>query len=434
MTLLSARDKKILWHPFTQEKTATEVIAITNAKGSYIYDESGKAYLDLISSWWVNLHGHAHPNIAEAIYEQALKLEHVIFAGFTHSPAVDLCESLQEILPSELNRFFFSDNGSTAVEVALKMAYQYWSNQGLKEKTLFLSFDGGYHGDTFGAMSVGSKSGFHNSFNDLFFKVLTIPYPQTWDGDSEIELKEENALSLLRNHLREHGSKIAAFILEPLVQGASGMRMCRPEFLVKLIEQVREHEILVIFDEVMTGFSRTGSYFALSQIGIIPDLICLSKGITGGFLPLALTVTTNTIYEAFLSNDWNMAFAHGHSYTANPLACAAAIASLKLLKQLDTQNAIKSIHESHKKGMSILKSSCSNIEHTRILGTISAFDIKSDFNLSTKLKKRFLEEGLLIRPLGNTIYLLPPYSITSEELEITYQTIKNVLKSLSNEI
>ena len=266
MTQLSTRDKKILWHPFTQEKTAEEVIAITNAKGSYIYDESGKAYLDLISSWWVNLHGHAHPNIAKAIYEQALKLEHVIFAGFTHSPAIDLCEGLQEILPSELNRFFFSDNGSTAVEVALKMAYQCWRNQGLKGKNLFLSFDGGYHGDTFGAMSVGSKSGFHNSFNDLFFKVLTIPYPQTWDGDSEIELKEENALSLLRNHLREYGSKIAAFILEPLVQGASGMRMCRPEFLVKLITEIREHKILVIFDEVMTGFSRTGSYFAMSQI------------------------------------------------------------------------------------------------------------------------------------------------------------------------
>ncbi len=302
MTLLSRRDKKIIWHPFTQEKTAAEVIAITNAKGSYIYDESGKAYLDLISSWWVNLHGHAHPDIAEAIYEQALKLEHVIFAGFTHSPAVDLCEDLQEILPYELNRFFFSDNGSTSVEVALKMAYQYWSNQGLKEKNLFLSFDGGYHGDTFGAMSVGSRSGFHNSFSDLFFKVLTIPYPQTWDDDSEIDLKEENALSLLRNHLREHGSKIAAFILEPLVQGASGMKMCRPEFLVKLIAEVREHKILVIFDEVMTGFSRTGSYFALSQIGIIPDFLCLSKGITGGFLSYCQMLCMKKIRQHIFSH------------------------------------------------------------------------------------------------------------------------------------
>ena len=334
---LSERDKKILWHPFTQQKTAQNNIAITYAKGSYLYGEKGEPYLDLISSWWVNLHGHAHPEIAQKIYEQALRMEHVLFAGFTHESAIHLCEELKEILPPDLKRFFFSDNGSTAVEVALKMAYQYWYNKGKKEKKLFLSFDGGYHGDTFGAMSVGCQSGFHNTFSDLFFKVLSLPYSATWDGDSEVENKEHYVLTVLDTYMKDHENEIAAFILEPLIQGASGMRICRPEFLKKVIERVQQAGILIIFDEVMTGFGRTGSYFALSQIGVTPDFLCLSKGITGGFLPLALTVTRDKIYDAFLSNEWKYAFAHGHSYTANPLACAAAVASLSILKREDTQ-------------------------------------------------------------------------------------------------
>ncbi|EEC08029.1 ornithine aminotransferase, putative, partial [Ixodes scapularis] len=387
-------------------------VAIKKAEGSYIYDEYNKAYLDLISSWWVNLHGHAHPDIARSIYDQALKLEHVIFAGFTHAPAVELCENLSELLPKELNRFFFSDNGSTSVEVALKMAYQYWHNQNQVERTLFLSFEGGYHGDTFGAMSVGVRSGFHNLFSGLFFKVLTIPYPETWDEDLN------------------HSHKIAALIIEPLVQGASGMRMCRPEFIRTVIEQVRKKDILVIFDEVMTGFGRTGTYFALEQVSLTPDFLCLSKGITGGFLPLALTVTSDDIYHAFLSNEWSYAFAHGHSYTANPLACAAALASLKLLGQEKTQNAVHSIYQAHKKGISYLKANCPNIEYSRVLGTISAFALKSSYsNFNQLLKLKFLEAGLLIRPLGNTIYLLPPYSITTDELELAYEKISKIINN-----
>lgn len=430
MTTLTNRDKNIIWHPFTQEKTAREVIAITSAKGSYIYDENHKSYLDLISSWWVNLHGHAHPDIAKSIYEQALQLEHIIFAGFTHTPAVELCENIKEILPSELKRCFFSDNGSTAVEVALKMAYQYWHNQGHKQKTLFLSFDGGYHGDTFGAMAVGHKSGFHNVFADFCFKVLTIPYPATWDGDLTVELNEEQAIAVLDAHLQHHGDKIAAMIIEPLVQGASGMRMCRAEFIKKVVARVRKAGILVIFDEIMTGFGRTGNYFALSQLGLSPDMLCLSKGITGGFLPLALTVTTDAIYNAFLSDKWHHAFAHGHSYTANPLACAAAIASLKLLKHDDCQCRIKAIQKAHQKGIANLKNQCSNIEHTRICGTISAFEIKNAKHLNAELKLLFLQNGLLLRPLGNTVYLLPPYSVTPEELEVAYQKIAQVITML----
>ncbi len=427
---LSQRDKNIIWHPFTQEKTASNVIAIKHAKGSYVYDEGDKAYLDLISSWWVNLHGHCHPEIARSIYDQALKLEHVIFAGFTHLPAVELCEGLKEILPLELSRFFFSDNGSTSVEVALKMAYQYWHNQGKKERNIFLSFDGGYHGDSFGAMSVGCKSGFHDIFADLFFTVLNIPYPATWDEDKETKLKEDNALKVLDRQLEKYGRQIVAIILEPLVQGASGMRIVRVEFLRAVIELVRNYGILVIFDEVMTGFGRTGTNFALSQTNIIPDFLCLSKGITGGFLPLALTIIRNEIYNMFLNDQWKYAFAHGHSYTANPLACSAAKTSLKLLQSIECQTAISSINQAHKKGISYLKSKCSNIEKTRIIGTISAFEVKNGFHLNKYLKSRFLQEGLLIRPLDSTIYLLPPYSVTPDELEWSYQKIADILNQL----
>lgn len=426
---LSKRDKAIIWHPFTQEKTAAEIIAVKSAKGSYIYDENGKAYLDLISSWWVNLHGHGHPDIAKNIYTQALQLDHVIFAGFTHESAVTLCEELKTILPDELSRFFFSDNGSTAIEVALKMAYQYWHNKGNEHRTLFLSFEGGYHGDTFGAMAVGCKSGFHGVFSDLLFKVLNIPYPETWDDDDDVELKEAHSLAMLEKYLLKYANNIAALILEPLVQGASGMRMCRPEFIKKIVCEVRKHHILVIFDEVMTGFGRTGDYFALSKIAVTPDFLCLAKGITGGFLPLAVTVTKNTIYEAFLNNQWKYAFAHGHSYTANPLACAAAIASLKLLQAQECNDARKAIHQAHKKGILTLKTKCTNIEHFRIIGTISAFKVKGVGDLNAELKMKFLEQGLLIRPLGNTVYLLPPYSVTAEELCGAYEKIGEVLQS-----
>ncbi|GFQ99998.1 adenosylmethionine-8-amino-7-oxononanoate aminotransferase [Trichonephila clavata] len=424
---LSERDRKIIWHPFTQEKVAELPIAIKKAQGSYLYDENSKPYLDLISSWWVNLHGHAHPKIARAIYEQSMTLEHVIFAGFTHEPAVTLCEKLKTLLPDKLSRFFFSDNGSTTVEVALKMAYQYWWNQGNRERTTFLSFEGGYHGDTFGAMSVGVKSGFHDAFSNLLFSVLTVPFPETWDEDEEIENKEEHSLKVLEGHLRAGSRKIAALILEPLVQGASGMRMCRPEFVRKVVNLVRQHGILIICDEVMTGFGRTGTYFALEQTQIVPDFLCISKGLTGGFLPLALTITTEEVYSAFLSEHFTKAFAHGHSYTANPLGCAAAIASLDLLVKHDTMESIKRIHSIHKKELANLSEACKNVERARVTGTIAAFDVHD----AQTLKIKFLEQGLLIRPLGNSVYLLPPYSISTFELEEAYNKIRDILRIFS---
>lgn len=427
---LSERDKRIIWHPFTQEKTAPEVISIKKASGTYLYDHNDKAYLDLISSWWVNLHGHGHPEIAKSIYEQAKTLQHVIFAGFTHSPAITLCEGLQDILPLDLCKFFFSDNGSTAVEVALKMAYQYWRNLGIHEKTTFLSFDGGYHGDTFGAMAVGGKSGFHNQFKDLFFNVLSIPYPDTWDGDCQVDLKEQKAIEILGEYLDKYHQRIAAIILEPLIQGASGMRICRPRFIKAVIDLVRQNDILVVFDEIMTGFGRTGTYFALDQLDIVPDFLCLSKGITGGFLPLALTITSNKIHNAFLGDDFTTAFAHGHSYTANPLACSAAVTSLRLLRSSECQESIQSINQMHKKGMEFLKSKCPALEKIRIIGTIAAFDLKNSASLLPSIKQQFLIEGILLRPLGNTIYLLPPYCITNQEIELAYNKIAGILDSL----
>ncbi len=312
------------------------------------------------------------------------------------------------------------------------MAAQYWHNREQQPRSLFLSFEGGYHGDTFGAMSVGVQSGYHDPFKSMFFKVLSIPFPETWEGDERVEEKERQALACLEQHLHDYAPQIAAIILEPLVQGASGMRMCRPEFVAAVVERVRKAGILVIFDEVMTGFGRTGTLFALEQTGFSPDFLCVSKGITGGFLPLALTITTDEIYQAFSSEHWHHAFAHGHSYTANPIACAAAIASFKLLMNDDTQQAIHAIHASHREGLASLQKASGSVEKIRLLGTIAAFDVHDPdpVMLNHDLKSAFLQSGLLLRPLGNTIYLLPPYSVTPSELFHAWQTIGAVLQKL----
>jgi adenosylmethionine-8-amino-7-oxononanoate aminotransferase len=422
MSLLS-RDKALVWHPFTQEKIAPERLAIASGRGSYLLDEHGRQYLDLISSWWVNLHGHAHPAIVAAIAEQASRLEHVLFAGFTHQPAVALCERLSSILPASLVRFFFSDNGSTCVEVALKMALQYWFNQEQRVRPYFLSFAGGYHGDTFGAMSVGAQSGYFDPFKPLCFKVLTIPFPDTYLGDTELVAKEQAALEVLEAHLAANAHEISALIIEPLIQGASGMRMCRPEFINAVVAIVRAAGILVIYDEVMTGFGRTGTYFALDQLAHAPDLLCLSKGITGGFLPLALTVTTEAIYQAFLSDSLQHAFLHGHSYTANPIACAAAVASFDLLVQTDTQTAIQALAQAHQQGLALLQQRCPTIRRLRTRGTIAAFDVQ----VSIDLKLAFLQAQLILRPIGHTVYILPPYSVTPTELLAAYDTVAAIL-------
>ena len=425
------KDQKHIWHPFTQEKTAEQVICIARGEGSYIYDDQGKGYLDLVSSWWCNIHGHSNPEIAKAIYSQATTLEHVMFAGFTHKPAITLATKLAAHLPSELSRFFFSDNGSTAVEAAVKIAYQYWQNKGQSARQLFLCFEGGYHGDTFGAMSVGD-SHYHRTFKKLHFPVHTVPFPETWEDDPLVEGKEAIALTALKIFLQNHVHETVAFIAEPLIQGASGMRFCRPEFLQNLVDILKDAGILVIFDEVMTGFYRTGSFFAMNQIQRAPDILCLSKGLTGGFLPLALTVVNQHIYEAFLDDSVEKAFLHGHTYTANPLGCAAAIASLNLLEKESTLKKIKSLRLWQKELLSKLSLNTKEIEKPRVLGTIAAFDLKTNnLEFIKSLKTSLLNEGFLIRSLGKTIYILPPYCIEEDDLVRAYEALdKNIRRPL----
>ena len=426
-------DKDVIWHPFTQAQTAPDVIPIVRGEGAKLFDAEGREYLDLISSWWVNTHGHAHPKIAKAIGDQAGQPEHVIFAGFTHEPAVVLAKRLKEMLPGDLNRVFYSDNGSTAVEVALKIAYQYFSNKGAPRKK-FLAFEGAYHGDTVGAMSVGQSSGFFDAWKDLLFDVAAIPFPATWQGDVDVEQKEQESLTSLQRVLETQGADTCAMILEPLVQGAGGMRMCRPEYLRSLVEMLRSAGILVIFDEVMTGFGRTGELFACIKANITPDLICLSKGLTGGFLPLSATVCRDEIYDAFLDDSFDKAFAHGHSFAANPLGCAAAIASQDLLTAPDTQTWIAAISAVHEERLAQL-ATFEPLEHARQTGTIAAIDIIADdsgysASVGPKLKAYFLEQGMLIRPLGNVMYVLPPYCISDDDLHRAYDAIETAAKTI----
>lgn len=410
------RDQASVWHPFTQEHTAKPVIPIVKGQGSYLYAEEGQAYLDAISSWWVNLHGHAHPYIAGKIASQALVLEHVLFAGYTHPQAIKLAEGLLSILPNGYSKVFYSDNGSTAVEVALKMAFQVL---GCNKK--LLSFQGGYHGDTFGAMSAAGKNHFNKPYWPYLFPVHSI-VPPTFGEEEKSWIQFETAIAT---------GDIGAFIFEPLIQGAGGMRLHSAEFLAKMVGTCQAHGILTIADEVMTGFGRTGPLFACSRIDTVPDFICLSKGITGGFLPLVVTVTKESIFSSFLSQDLTKAFLHGHSYTANPLACAAANASLDLLLQTECAAARKMIEGEHRYFQSDLKGH-QNILRCDVLGTILAIEYKvkeNDHCLKERLIQFFQEAGILVRPLGNVLYILPPYCINREELKKIYFTIENSLES-----
>lgn len=417
-----------LWHPFTILKDSPEPIKVKSGKGARLTLEDGTEVLDCISSWWVNLHGHAHPVIADAIHKQALELEHVIFSGFTHEPAEQLAEQLTKELPGTLNRVFYSDNGSTAVEVAMKMAYQYWQNKGVNRDN-FICFEGAYHGDTFGAMSAGERSVFTDVFKDLLFDVEVLPFPETWIDDTERAQKEDAVIEKLEELLDNNPDKYAAILIEPLVQGAGGMRMCSEEFLQKLHWVNRQFDVLLIFDEVMTGFGRTGDYFACKRAQVEPDLICLSKGLTGGFMPLSVTVCSDEIYEAFNSADPMKTFWHGHSYTANPLGCAAGIASLKILKESE---AFKLQEAVHLREIKKLKSH-PKLEHFRVKGTISAMDIKNDADsgylnpAAKKIKQECVKYGLLLRPLGNVLYLMAPYCTTEEELSYIYNLIPQII-------
>jgi adenosylmethionine-8-amino-7-oxononanoate aminotransferase len=405
---------------------------MAGGSGAVLRDAGGREYLDMISSWWVNLHGHGRPELAQAVSEQILKLDHVQFAGATHEPAVRLAERLLEKAGlTGSAKVFYSDNGSTAVEAALKIAHQHWSNLGTPRR-LFVTLRGSYHGDTVGAMSVGRSSGFFDAFHGMLFETISLPVPLVWDGFCNEE-EERDALQETARLLASDGDQIAALIVEPLVQGAGGMRFHSPGFLKELSELFRERGIPVIFDEVMTGFGRTGSFFAFQQTGFIPDLICLSKGITGGILPLAVTIASNDLFDSFLGNDFSTALAHGHSYTANPVACAAALASLDLHESTDSLGQVARIHEQLRRRLVHL-SSHPQIERPRVLGGIAAFDLVTDDSSYSASAGRNLaafsqEHGVLLRPLGNVLYLMPPYCITDEQIDRAFDVIEAFLSN-----
>lgn len=419
---LAQRDSQCIWHPYTHHSTDKNdlPIPIVSAEGVYLYDDAGNRYIDAISSWWVNIHGHAHPYIAEKVSEQLRTLEHVIFSGFTHLPAVELAERLLKILPGNQSKVFYSDNGSTAVEVALKMAVQYWSNKGFKKEKI-IAFEHAYHGDTFGSMSVSSRSGFTKPFSSLLFDVIHIPLPEK--GTEEITYTK------LRAEILNHKSKIAAFIFEPLVLGAGGMLMYEATALDELISICRQNEIITIADEVMTGFGRTGKLFASEYLHHQPDIICLSKGLTGGTMPMGVTTCTKTIFDAFVSDDRTKTFYHGHSYTANPLACTAALASLDLLLTEECRGNIERITVCMKT-LAITLQQYESLKSIRTTGTILAFDFKSSdqtsyFNsLRDQLYTFFLSKGILLRPLGNTVYIMPPYCISDDDLHFICHIIE----------
>jgi adenosylmethionine-8-amino-7-oxononanoate aminotransferase len=421
-----------VWPPFTPLKTGTAPLRVKSGKGVMLTLEDGRHLMDCISSWWVNLHGHTHPEIAQAIHRQALELEQVIFAGLTHEPAERLAHRLVDLLPEGLTRVFYSDNGSTAVEVALKMAFQYWKNRGASGRTRFISFEGAYHGDTLGAMSVSHRSVFTDAFRDLLFDVDFIPYPETFEDDADVAEKEARSLAALERLLASHAGAYAALIIEPLVQGAGGMRMCRPAFLKALQKKSRDYDILIIYDEVMVGFGRTGDYFACRRAKTVPDIICLSKGITGGFMPLAATVCTDRIHHAFYDEDPGKTLYHGHSYTANPLGCAAANVSLDLL--IENHHQFEQMAQWHRDGIDMLRQE-KRLQRFRVCGTIAAMDVAAGDGgylsaLGPLLRQRFMDNGFLLRPLGNVIYILPPYCIRREELLSVYECIRDVISKI----
>lgn len=418
---LSELDKKYIWHPYTQMKNAAPVIPIVKGDGVYLIDESGNKYIDAISSWWVNTHGHANPYIAKKIYEQYLALEHVIFAGFTHPVAIKLAERLLKHLPNNQNKVFYSDNGSTAVEVALKMAIQYWNNKGIK-KNKIIALENAYHGDTFGAMSVSGRSVFTKAFSDLLFEVEFITVPTSGN--------EEKSISELEKNLKNND--VIAFIFEPLVQGSAGMIMYDEIVLDKMVGMCKKYNVFTIADEVMTGFYRTGKFFATQDLQNKPDMYCLSKGITGGSMALGVTTCTNDIFEAFLSDDKTKTLYHGHSYTANPIACAAACASMDLYEEENFENKVNAIVQQHTnfaKRLERFNSICS----VRQTGTIIAIELKTDnganylSNIREKIYTFFIDKRIILRPLGNVIYILPPYCISENDLNYIYQSIEDFL-------
>lgn len=416
-----------IWHPFTQHALSAPAIFIDRAEGACLYTGDGRQIIDAISSWWVNPHGHGHPHIAAAIAAQAARLDQIIFAGFTHETAERLAAKLLDITPDSLEFVFFSDSGSTAVEVAVKMAVGFWHNRG-KARSRIVALEDGYHGDTFGAMSVGHRSVFSAAYGPMLFQVDHLPFPSPG--------AEQRTLDTLEAILRDHGDEIAAFIFEPLVLGAGGMRMYAPSVLAAMAELCRRHGVLLIADEVMTGFGRTGTLFACAQAGIVPDLLCLSKGLTGGVVPMGATLATREIYLGFYAADRAKMFFHSSSFTGNPIACAAALASLEIWDAEPVMERIAAIAAFHERRLPALHGHPA-LSDVRQTGTIAALEIFVPEGgylapLGSRLYDYYLENGVLLRPLGNVVYVLPPYCVTATELERIYDVIERSLDLIAD--
>lgn len=420
MRNISERDKKYLWHPLTQHKLHPEMLGLVKAKGALLFDEDGKEYIDGISSWYTCMYGHCNDFIIERVSKQLHQLDQVVFSGFTHEPAVKLSEDLIKILPKNQNKLFFSDNGSTATEIGIKMALQYHHNKGGK-RNVMLAFEEGFHGDTFGSMSVSGLSVYNGAFEDYFIEVERISVPTSENIDAILNTLE----SRLQNN------NIAGFIYEPLVQGAAAMKMHKPEHLSKILKLLKQYNVLTIADEVMTGFGKTGKYFASDYIETKPDIICLSKALTAGVVPMAVTSCTQEVYEAFYSDEISKGLFHGHTYTGNPLACVAALASIELLLSKEIQENIQRIIKSHQQFNDEIKNH-PMVVSTRQMGIIFALDLNVKMerygNLRDKLFKHFMDSGVFLRPLGSTIYILAPYVTTEKQMQKIYSSIKNVLE------
>ena len=419
---LTERDSKYLWHPYTQHKTSKQPIAILKGEGALLWDDSNKEYIDAIASWWVNPFGHSNRFIADAIYKQLTTLEHVLFGGFTHEPAVVLSEKLIEMLPNNQNKIFFSDNGSTAVEVAIKVALQYFFNKG-ENKTTIIAFENAFHGDTFAAMAGSGISFYTQAFEGMFIDIVRIPVP--------IKGQEEMSFQSLAEVIKNNNC--AGFIFEPLVQGAAGMVMYEAETLDHLIKICQRNGVLTIADEVMTGFGKTGKTFACDYLQTQPDMMCLSKALTGGTIPMAITTFTQEVFDAFYSDDINKALFHGHTFTANPTGCAAALASLELLQTDEMQTNIARVNQSHLAFQKQIENH-PKVTTTRVLGVIFALEIKTENQASyygtlrNKLYDFFIENGIILRPVGNIVYILPPYIITNSQLQKIYNVVESSLE------
>jgi len=418
-------------------QTAAPPLPIVKGSGVYLYTEDGRRILDGISSWWVNIHGHSHPRLNRALAEQAQRLEHVVFAGCTHEPAVALAERLVALLPARLTRVFYSDNGSTAVEVAVKLACQYWSNRGQPERRVFLALEHGYHGDTVGAMSVSAESVFTRAFATLLFPVVRAhaPYCFRCPLDLTRDRCHIDCLGHLESLLRQHAETVAGVIVEPMLQGAGGMIVWPQEYLAGVRRLCDRYGVLMIADEVLTGFGRTGRMFACEHARVSPDIVCLSKALTAGYLPLGATVTTSAVFEAFLSEDRSRTFFHGHSFTANPLACAVALASLDLFEEHDVLQDVRRIENQLLDGLAQVRN-LPFVGDVRVIGGIGVVELGEKGgsggyldNAGPLLGAAFVERGLLLRPLGNVLYFMPPYVITEQEVEWAIEQIAAVLRA-----